>query len=285
MKNEETINKDDIPACLLSERRKEETSLTSAANSVSCEDALFIAMELGERILHCGGEIGRVEDTIRRICLAYGAVNVDVIAILSMIVLTVDFGGETLTSSRRVEDIGKNNLGMLSGLNDLSRKICATRPTKEEVMVCIDKIDKRTKIGTAKKLIGFVLISMGFAVFFGGSIIDAAFSGLIAVPMCLLLTYLTDTKLNNIIARFVVCFVGGICAMLVGKTGIKCDVNTIMIGDIMNVVPGVALTNSFRDLFGGDVMSGLFRLCTALLDAVAIAGGYGVAVLIFGGAV
>ena len=59
----------------------------------------------------------------------------------------------------------------------------------------------------------------------------------------------------------------------------------IMIGDIMNVIPGVLLTNSFRDLFSGDIMSGFFRMCTAVLDAAAIACGYAVAILFFGGAV
>jgi uncharacterized membrane protein YjjP (DUF1212 family) len=58
-----------------------------------------------------------------------------------------------------------------------------------------------------------------------------------------------------------------------------------MIGNIMSFIPGVAMTNSFRDLFGGDIMSGIFRLCTALIDAVAIAVGYAVAILILGGAV
>ena len=91
--------------------------------------------------------------------------------------------------------------------------------------------------------------------------------------------------MNAIVAKFAVCFMGGVCALLIGRTGIGCNVDMVIIGDIMNVVPGVVLTNSLRDLFGGDIMSGLFRLCTALLDAVAIACGYAVAILIFGGAV
>ena len=31
-----------------------------------------------EQLLCCGAEVGRVEDTIRRICLAYGATRADV---------------------------------------------------------------------------------------------------------------------------------------------------------------------------------------------------------------
>ena len=76
---------------------------------------------------------------------------------------------------------------------------------------------------------------------------------------------------------------GGVLAVLVDRLGIGCNADKIMIGDIMNVIPGVLLANSFRDLFGGDIMSGFFRMCTALLDAVGIAIGYAVAILTLGG--
>lgn len=252
---------------------------------VPYEDAVFIAMELGEHILRCGGEISRVEDTVSRICTAYGAVTVDVTVILSVIVLTVDFKTESINSSRRLTEIGGNNLGRLSKLNNLSRQICRDKPTKECFIRELDRINKETDVKILKFLVGGILSAAGFAVFFGGSLIDGAFAGLIALPMCLLMRYLSRTKMNAIIAKFLVCFFGGMMAMLMGRSGIGCNVNMIMIGDIMNVVPGVLLTNSFRDLFGGDIMSGFFRMCTALLDAVSIACGYAVAILIFGGAV
>ncbi|MBR3687195.1 MAG: threonine/serine exporter family protein [Clostridia bacterium] len=258
---------------------------TAAETVISSDDAVFIAIEMGKRILTCGGEVHRAEETISRICTAYGAVTVDVDAILSMIILTADFGNGDMTSFRRVSDVGVNNLGRLAKLNALSRRICAVKPSKEEFLTLLDEAERSSSIGAVKKLIGAALISFGFAWYFGGSLLDAALSALIAVPMWLVLNLLSRSNMNAIVAKFAVCFMGGVGALLIGRTGINCNLNMIMIGDIMNVVPGVVLTNSLRDLFGGDIMSGLFRLCTALLDAVAIACGYAVAILVFGGAV
>ena len=255
----------------------------SALTDVSYEDAVFIAVELGEHIMRSGGEISRAEDTVSRICKAYGAVTVDVTAIMSVIVLTADFGGVSINTSRRITEIGSHNLGRLSRLNDLSRRICRERPTKADFLEKLEKITQKSQVGLWVSLVGGVIAASGFAVFFGGDLYDALFSGLIAIPMTLLLGYLLNTKMNNIIAKFVVCLMGGILTMLVGKTGLGCNVDKIMIGNIMNVIPGVLLANSFRDLFGGDVMSGFFRMCTAVLDAVAIAFGYAVAILTFGG--
>lgn len=39
---------------------------------------LSAALDLGEQMLICGGEVNRVEDTICRLCKAYGAKKVDV---------------------------------------------------------------------------------------------------------------------------------------------------------------------------------------------------------------
>ncbi len=254
-------------------------------NDVSPQDVAFIAAEMGKRIIQSGGEVFRAEDTASRICTAYGADKVDVAVILSVLVLTVEIGGETINISRHVKDVGSNNLGKLARLNDLSRRICRTLPQKQEILAEIDEIDRKSNVKIWKKLLGGVLTALGFAVFFGGGALDALLSGVIIIPMMLLSIYLDKLSMNAIIAKFAVCFLGGVLAMLAVKSGLDCNADKIIIGDIMPVVAGVLLANSFRDLLSGDIMSGFFRLCTAVLDAVAIACGYAVAIVLMGGAI
>ena len=50
---------------------------------------LYLALTIGERMLCSGAEVSRVEDSIRRICKSYGAVQVDVFTITSSIVVTI----------------------------------------------------------------------------------------------------------------------------------------------------------------------------------------------------
>ncbi len=258
---------------------------SSRDDYISPEDATFIAMELGENILRSGGEVSRAEDTISRICKAYGAVSVDVTAILSVIVLTVDFGDASVNASRRLTEVGSNNLGRLSKLNDLSRRICKERLNKKDFLLELEKINDDTVVTLLKYTVGGILSAGGFAVFFGGALLDGVLAGLIALPMCLLMRYLSRTQINSTIAKLIVCFLGGFAALLVQMMGVPCNPDKIMIGTIMNVVPGVLLANSFRDLFGGDVMTGFFRLFIAVLDGVIIACGYALAILVFGGVV
>ena len=64
---------------------------------------LKYAMEIGECMLVSGAGVSRVEDTISRICKAYGAKEANVFSITSSIVTTIeDEKGEILTQTKRI---------------------------------------------------------------------------------------------------------------------------------------------------------------------------------------
>ena len=86
------------------------------------EQHLYYAMMIGEELLISGAEVGRVEDTIRRICISYGAERVDVFSITSSIVTTIYGKFGICTQTRRVRGMA-NDLGKLDDLNQLSRYI------------------------------------------------------------------------------------------------------------------------------------------------------------------
>ena len=73
--------------------------------TVNYGKVLKTALDIGERMLVNGTEVGRVEDSISRICRAYGAVRVDALTITSSIIVTIETpDGECLTQTRRIED-------------------------------------------------------------------------------------------------------------------------------------------------------------------------------------
>ena len=80
---------------------------------------LSIALDIGAEILRAGGEIHRVEDTVTRICNAYGAESVDVFAITSLITAEARMpDGSFATMNRRVPST-YNHLARLEALNAL----------------------------------------------------------------------------------------------------------------------------------------------------------------------
>ena len=145
------------------------------------EQYLFCAMDIGEQLLISGAEVGRVEDTICRICKAYGAERVDVFSITSSIVTTMygkDFG--VCTQTRRVLEM-KNDLYRLDRLNQLSRKICAEHPTPDKIQQEVSAILQGPVYSFLTQLAVYAPISGSFCAFFGGNGKDMLASALIGI--------------------------------------------------------------------------------------------------------
>ncbi|MBR6501046.1 MAG: threonine/serine exporter family protein, partial [Firmicutes bacterium] len=66
-------------------------------------DLLTGLLNMAEAMLICGSEVSRVEDTIVRMGLAYGAKHMNVFVITSCVIVTMGMPeGEELTQTRRI---------------------------------------------------------------------------------------------------------------------------------------------------------------------------------------
>ena len=82
---------------------------------------------------------------------------------------------------------------------------------------------------------------------------------------------------------FLASLVVGLCALLAVKLQLAGNVDNIIIGAVMPLVPGVAITTSFRDILAGHLISGLARGTEAIIVAASIGVGIAVALNLFGG--
>lgn len=244
------------------------------------EQILDCAMTIGEELEISGAEIWRVEDTIRRICKAYGAERVDVFCITSSIVATMsgDFG--SCTQSRRVSALS-NNFTKLSALNHLSRSVCQTLPAPETIRAEIDAINGGARYSYPVVLAICALTAGSFTVFFGGNFRDMLTSAVIGVLLHLLETLVRRSSVNGLFSALICSFTGGLLSHLFVLWGPGVHADLISIGNIMLFIPGIAFTNSLRDLFSGDTISGLIRFCESILLACIIALGFAFAGFLF----
>ena len=84
---------------------------------------------------------------------------------------------------------------------------------------------------------------------------------------------------------FVAAFVIGTFAIFSVKLSLANNIDHIIIGAVMPLVPGVAITNSFRDILSGDLLSGIARGIEAIFVAAAIGVGIATTLLLFGGGI
>lgn len=256
--------------------------MTEQLSKKECEQFLENALEIGRRLVETGAEVRRVEDTVRRICVAYGFINPEVYAVTSLIVATIkDGAGNHYTQSVRVTACG-TDLGRLEELNALSRTICTDTPDVETLTKTIRGY-QRPKPKPVLKCLGYMLAAGGFSVFFGGSLMDGLAAAVIAIAIYWMDYHLRMRKINQVIYTFVASTASGLLALLLDSIGFGQHVDKVMIGDIMLFIPGLLMVNAVKEMFNRDIVTGLYRLIEAVLTAVAIAGGFALAFVIWGG--
>ena len=131
--------------------------------------------------------------------------------------------------------------------------------------------------GFGIQLVTYALISSSFSLFFGGSVLDAAASGVIGILLKYLERMIRGVDAGPLLPAMLCSCLGGLLAGLAVRFGLGDSVDMISIGNIMLLIPGVALTNSLRDMFSGNTISGLMRFIEAILLALTIACGFALA--------
>ena len=234
------------------------------------------ALDLGEQLLICGGEVSRVEDTVRRLCQAYGADHIDVFTITSSIIVTTRFPDRgSITQTRRVSGL-KFNLSALEALNDLSRRACRTKMGPEELRAELLRIAQLPRYNFFQTCGIWALISGSFSVFFGGSWLDGIVAAAIGILLCLMQAVFAKLEINSYFSTVLCSLLGGLLSNLLFAASLPVSPAMINIGVIMLLIPGIALTNAIRDIFSGDTISGILRSSEALVLSVAIAWGFAV---------
>ena len=247
------------------------------------EQLISCALDIGEQMLLSGAEVGRVETTVKLICTAYGCSRTDVFTITSSIVVSiVTSNGVHMTQTRRILGAA-TDLTRLDRLNSLSREICRTTPEYAYVEKRIKEICAGKRFPMWVEALASALIAGAFALFFGGSWADSGVASLLGFGLRYVTGLLQKAGMNQIFVNAVASFLLSVCAICLTGCGLGQDVNMIIIGNIMLLIPGIALTNSLRDMISGDIMSGMLRFFDAVLVAAAIAAGYITAAQLLGG--
>ena len=242
---------------------------------------LDIFLDFGQVMLSAGGEISRVEDSIARMGVAYGATSTNVFIIPSSIELTITFSdGNTVTRTRRIRTSPSTDFEKLQALNALSRRCAMDRLPVDELKLQIANIEK-TSVPAFKNYLGSILAGSAFCLFFGGTAIDAIFAVFISALICFLQYKLSPLSPNKVFFLFASSLITGVAVCLIAKVVPILNIDKINIGVIMLLIPGIAITNAVRDALIGDTISGIMKLADSLLWAASLAAGIMTAIILF----
>lgn len=240
------------------------------------EEVLDLALMAGHILLENGAEIYRVEETIDRICGYYGVNSENAFVLSNGIFLTAGSARESFFAKVQHIPVSGTHLNKVAAVNQLSREIVEGKHTIQDAYRILEEI--RTMPGKKRwmQTLASGVGSAAFCIFFGGTFGDSLAAFAAGICLYLYVLWLSVPHLSKIVGN-----IGGgalvtvVCCLLY-LMGVGENLNFMMIGTIMPLVPGVAFTNSIRDVADGDYISGSVRMLDALLVFFCIAIGVGI---------
>ena len=238
---------------------------------------LSLTAEMGLCLMESGAETYRVEESMHRLLSAYGVAG-EVFAIPNCIIATLTAPERRpLTQIRRVPAHG-TVCDQLERSNALCRRLCREAPELDAALEQVAQIGReRRSYPLYIRLAGYFLGCGMFSLFYGGTLRDGLCGGVcgVAIGLCLALTGAFGA--NLFFKTVAGAAVSALTALLLTAAGLGQSLDKIIIGALMALVPGIAITNAMRDIMAGDMVSGISKGAEALLIGAAIALGTAIA--------
>ncbi|MCM3700058.1 threonine/serine exporter family protein [Paenibacillus macerans] len=243
------------------------------------QEPVQVCLLAGKIMLQSGAETYRVEDTMNRMASALGLPRSHSYVTPTGIVFQ---SGET-ESAKLIRIVERTtDLQKVADVNDVSRKLAGGALTCAEARARLLEIEVGINAYPVALQIAAAALSSGcFTLMFRGGLSDfipGVLCGGAGFAAFLLFHRLVKVKF---FAEFTASLLIGLLAALLVTLGLGRELDKIIIGSVMPLVPGLLITNAVRDLMAGHLVSGLSRGAEAFLTAFAIGAGIAVMFTLF----
>ncbi|MGG3468315.1 threonine/serine exporter family protein [Neobacillus pocheonensis] len=241
-------------------------------------DIMEVCLLAGKIMLQSGGETYRVEDTMMRMAASFGIEKTHSYVTPTGIIFSAEGTEPTKTKLIRISE-RSTDLKKVAMVNSVSRKISSGEVNLREALEHLQEIDSLNLTFPFMIQVAAATLASGcFMIMFEGSwndFIPSMISGGIGY---LSFVYFHRFVPIKFFSEFLASFVIGLMSFIFVKLGVGHQLDKIIIGSVMTLVPGLLVTNAIRDLMAGHLVSGLSKGAEAFLTAFAI--GAGIAVVL-----
>ena len=239
--------------------------------------SLTLVLDAGQTLLENGSEVFRVQQTMEIMARSLGIEDFNVYVLTNGIFASARSPDSSESLTRHVPLVSIH-LGRVEAVNELSRELAAGKLNLDEAE---QRLQDARALPPAPPRVLRLAGAAGAACFgylFGGGLAEALVAGIAGYLEVVVSQQLSAHKINRIFTIIVAAVVVTACAIsmrLLLLSGLQ--VNFAIIGALMVLTPGVALTMGIRDILNADYLSGSIRLLDAVLVAGSIACGVAIA--------
>lgn len=230
--------------------------------------AVNCSLLAGQLLIENGANMERVNDTMYRIADNAGLHSFQAFTTVTGIVVSAEHQSNAQAVDIRARH---NDLSKVARVNEISRQFATKEIGLSEMYNQLKKVDKGTpQLSVLTQCLGAAVLSLTLMIVFTGDYRDSWAAFIIGGACYWLYLYLLRKFKVKYMGEFVSSLLIGILAIMTTKLGWTSNLNDIIIGSVMPLVPGVPLTNAARDLVSGNLISGPTRALEAIITAMAI---------------
>ncbi|WP_071458709.1 threonine/serine exporter family protein [Bacillus massilinigeriensis] len=247
-------------------------------NQKQLYDIMDACLLAGKVMLQSGAETFRVEDTMVRMASALGAGETYSYVTPTVIMFSASGRGEATTRLIRIS-ARTTDLKKVAMVNSVSRKISTGELNLSDAWIELKEIEAaRLTYSLFYQVFAAAIASGCFTVMFKGSWMDFLPSVAAGGAGFFSAIYLHRFVPIKFFSEFLASAMIGLISFAFIKSGLGQELDKIIIGSVMPLVPGLLITNAVRDLMAGHLVSGISKGAEAFLTAFAI--GSGIAVVL-----
>ena len=233
-------------------------------------DACLLA---GKIMLQSGAETYRVEDTMNRMASAFGIKDTHSYVTPTVIMFSSEEARPEMTRLVRVSE-RTTDLKKVTLVNDVSRKISSGVLDLKQAMSTLRKIESANLMYPFWIQVLAAAIASGcFTIMFLGTWPDFLPSILAGGAGYYFMVMFHRMIQVRFFSEFFGAVVIGLISVISVSNGFGLELDKIIIGAVMPLVPGLLITNAVRDLMAGHLVSGISKGAEAFLTAFAIGAG------------
>lgn len=240
------------------------------------EQAFQLVVSAGEILLQSGAEIFRVEGTMKHMAKSLHIYSLETYIIANGIFATAESDQDLMRAQIKEVSTGDTDLGKIEAVNTLSRDLEQNRCTLEEALARMESIRQMGDYPTSVLIPAYAVGAGCFCYALCGSVSDSGAAAVVGIVLGVFFWLFRNWKnakaLKTILGSMLVTFL----SLTLQNRGLGRDLNNIIIGGLMPMLPGVSFTNAIRDFVENDYVSGLIRLMDVLLTVVSMAVGVAV---------
>ena len=236
-------------------------------------DELETVLYAGNLLLSSGAELYRAEETMHRIADAMHIKDLDAYVTNRGIFASGNVPGKGIESRIMSVPDKELNIDKIEAVNELSREVCSNRMDLSYLKTSLQNIANMGEQNVVEKILSYFLGAGCFSYAIGTSFRDSLCAAIIGSLVGFYMIWSKYRIKSRVLITIIASVLTALLSNLFVAIGLGSQLSFIIIGAMMDLVPGVAFVNSVREFSQNNFATGQTLLTSALLTCVSMASG------------